>query len=36
MQLTDPRLFHQKAYINGQWLNAQHTIEVTTRLIMRC
>jgi len=29
MQLTDPRLFHQKAYINGQWLNAQHTIEVT-------
>lgn len=28
MQLTDPRLFHEQAYINGQWVDAQHTIEV--------
>ncbi len=29
MQLTDPSLFHQQAYINSQWLDAKTTIEVT-------
>ncbi|MCP3897715.1 NAD-dependent succinate-semialdehyde dehydrogenase [Moraxella sp.] len=29
MQLTDPSLFHQQAYINGQWFDAKTTIEVT-------
>jgi len=29
MQLTDPRLFHQQAYINGAWLDAPTVIEVT-------
>lgn len=31
MQLTDPRLFHQQAYINGTWIDAtaHATIEVT-------
>jgi succinate-semialdehyde dehydrogenase/glutarate-semialdehyde dehydrogenase len=29
MQLTDPRLFHQQAYINGTWADAQNVIEVT-------
>jgi len=29
MPLTDSQLFHQQAYINGTWVDAQTTIEVT-------
>ncbi|KHD06228.1 succinate-semialdehyde dehydrogenase [Candidatus Thiomargarita nelsonii] len=29
MQITDPHLFHQQAYINGTWVDAPTVIEVT-------
>jgi len=29
MQITDPHLFHQQAYINGTWVDTQAVIEVT-------